>query len=471
MKVLFIQPNSPGCSEQVAFTEPLGICLLAALLERRGISTKIVHQIYPQYISDDQILELATEYEPDCIGISTITENYLLGLNLSKKLKKVFEVPIVFGGNHVTSYPEVVGEPSIDLGVLGHAIDSFPDIVEQLVKEEGDWKKNPSVAYESDGTMHIGKPGEYTGDLDLLPFSKRDGLPLELYKIYPMLMLPPSRQRVLSMYTAWGCKYCCEFCLVPVLFEGKWAAQSSSRVLGELEAMKDRFDMNFVHFHDDDFCADVDRAAALCQGLIDRRLDVKFGMMTRADHLTRDLLDLMEEAGLMLLTLGIEGGTEDGLIKTKKGITQQMIRQQLDLTRNRGIQINTNYVVGFPWDSRETLEEAFRFILKLPLDSWGVNFFIPFKELEIRKTMDEEGLIDCVDFSKFSFKEAIVRTRFLSRQELEKITRKMIVRFYFRLSYLLWLVRRACRNPQMIRSIIEVFIWGVSRRSRFLLKN
>lgn len=471
LKVLLIAPSFSGYYDQSAFTEPLGLCYLAAVLEEEGHQARIIHQVLQDNVSDDEILLFAMEYSPDCIGISTFSENYGNGLNLSRKLKKILNVPIIFGGVHASTHPEIAHEPSIDGVVLGQGVQTFPEILARLAVGDDDWLESPWTAYLENNELKRGTIRLINDDVDSLPIPKRDDLPIEEYKIIPMLTMPYSRQRLLSIFTVWGCTYNrCRFCLVPKLYGGKRRARSAEKVLEEMVFLKDRFDVNFIHIADDDFCEDRERTILICQGMIEKRLKLKFGIMTRLDCLDHEILDLMEEAGLIMMSLGIETGTNEGLKKTQKGISIGEIQQRIELTRNRRIHVNGNYIIGFPWDTRETLSDAFRFILSLHIDTWGVNFLIPFRGTKIREIVDQEGLLENRNLSRYSYKEAIVRTRTLSRIELEQITHRMIRRYYFRWQYMRHIFWRMVRYPMMIPAAIEIFLWGMRKCSRFILK-
>ena len=360
--------------------------------------------------------------------------------------------------------------PSIDLVVRGHGIETLPSILKRMAGGTRDWKGIRGIAYASDGQLNVGNPCMIKEDLDRLPIPRREGLPVSSYKIMPMLLLAPSHQRILSVYTAWGCKYRCSYCLVPQIYGGGWFAQSPERVLEELRFVKEHHDINFVHFHDDDFCMDVDRVAKICNGMIERNVNLKFGMMTRFDHLNKDIVDLMERAGLIMVTLGIEAGTEEGLRAIHKGLTLKKIRQALEITRNRKMQVNGTYMIGFPWESREQILEAFKVICSLPLDTWSLNTLIPFKGLKIRERMEREGLIESRNIARYSYKQVVVRTNYLQSDEIRVLTRYLLTRYYFRFSYIYWLIRRMVRYPVMFRSSIEIFLWGVTRRSRLLFQ-
>jgi anaerobic magnesium-protoporphyrin IX monomethyl ester cyclase len=470
MRVLLIAPRFSGYQEQVAFLEPTGLCLLAAVLEKAGHQTRILHQLTPEQLPDERIVRIATEFEPDCIGLTSFTENSRIAVELAARLRTVSSAPIIYGGVHATYYPEIASLPQIDAVVMGQGVETFPRILARLAEGRAGWDGIPGVAFEREGRVVQGDIQGIGGDLDSLPIPKRDDLPIDAYKVYPVLFMAPSRQRMMSVYSAWGCKYNCSFCTIPKLYQRRWDAQSPDRVMEELRVLKHKFKANLIHFHDDDFLMDRRRVTEICEKMIAENLDLKFSMMTRFDHLDREILDLMERAGLIMGTFGIEAGTEEGLRELRKSLRREQIREALTLLADRNVQVNCTYMIGFPWETMESILEAFEFIKGLQMDTWSLNVLIPFRGAPIRETLDREGLIVDDDLSKYSYKQVVVRTRTLSRERLRDLVRALLRRYYFRKEYVIHVLKRMARHPVMIRPLVEIFLWGIIRRHRLIFE-
>jgi len=87
----------------------------------------------------------------------------------------------------------------------------------------------------------------------------------------------------------------------------------------------------------------------------------------RMDTLDEELLDLMKDTGLYLISLGIESGSDRILKRMKKGITTARIREFVRMTQKAGIDMAGFFILGFPGETVETIRETIRFSIQLPL--------------------------------------------------------------------------------------------------------
>lgn len=112
MKIVFIYSGA----------ENLGIEYISSFLKSKGHE---VHLLFdPAVFSGDsfvnsklfskiqnidaKIIAKAIELKPDIVGFSAYTGNYRWCLNIAQEIKKIANIPIVFGGVHTTAVPEKV---------------------------------------------------------------------------------------------------------------------------------------------------------------------------------------------------------------------------------------------------------------------------------------------------------------------------------------------------------------------------
>ena len=109
-------------------------------------------------------------YGPDLIAFSVVSDNFPWAVRLSEKIKKVFDVPIVFGGVHPTSVPEYVLKYSkADYVIMGEGEDAIVDLADNLAHSSicrtipNVWAKDGDEIVKNDVRPLI-------EDLDSLPF-------------------------------------------------------------------------------------------------------------------------------------------------------------------------------------------------------------------------------------------------------------------------------------------------------------
>ena len=84
-----------------------GLKYIAANVLDKGHDARIL--LLPGYLEptlDSAIKEFIRDYDPDLIGISLMSIEFYPAKNLTRLLRKEFQIPIIWGGVHVTINPD-----------------------------------------------------------------------------------------------------------------------------------------------------------------------------------------------------------------------------------------------------------------------------------------------------------------------------------------------------------------------------
>ena len=191
-----------------------------------------------------------------------------------------------------------------------------------------------------------------------------------------------------------------------------------------------------MFFLDQTFGVVRDRAHELCEAL-SARGDLSWTAFTRPDTADDTLLAAMRSAGCHTVILGVET-PDDGLLDAyRKGYASAAIRDGFRRARRHGLRTVGTFVIGLPEQDEDALEDTLRFAVELELDYLSLNvavprFGTPFrrKALELGLCTPEELVMDQ------GGAEAFLPTRTLDREELLRMKRRIVRRFYLRPSYL-----------------------------------
>jgi radical SAM superfamily enzyme YgiQ (UPF0313 family) len=381
---------------------PIGIMSLSAVLKREGHECVMFDQANPDTPNDVIIGEIRRQ-RPTLVGLSFLsTTSYPYAKMLARQIRAVdTTVKLAFGGVFASlnaglvklQCPEVDfvcrgdGEQLI-LDLLAHLDD--PDAVQGLT-----WMKDGQV---------INNPNRTTErNLDQWPFPDRDSLKLDFIESMP-LDVPAvlSMERFTTMQTSRGCPWPCVFCDIPIFNDGKWRFRSAEHVVAEFKHLQE-LGYGAVYFVDDHFLLKPKRIEAICQGIIDQKIGIEWGVEGRVDSVCQHLFPIMAKAHCRTIMFGIESGSQKVLDRLKKEQTLEDIESAVTNAKRAGIEIvHGFFTVGNPDETVEDMRATFDFASRLRLDTFGFNRLCVYRGTPLWQEYVRRGLVsDAADWYKY----------------------------------------------------------------------
>ncbi len=285
-------------------------------------------------------------------------------------------VPAVWGGWFPSSFPDAcLAVPEVDYVVQGAADTSIVALAERLRLQDGDVTGIPGLNGCLPGRPVVRNPRRRLEDIDATPRVDWSRFPISDYV---------TRDGCLSYYTSRGCPGRCRFCGITRLYPATWTGYSAERVLSDLETFSDTFGVRIVKIWDVDFFGDIERALAICQGIVDRGIQIRWIADIRAAAaatLTEENWRLIAAAGCAELELGAETASESQLESIFKECGLEEITTSVRAIVGHGIAARVNFVLGFPGETPETLKQSLVMIDELQQLSRLVRFhfyrFVP----------------------------------------------------------------------------------------------
>lgn len=325
-------------------TTPYGLLSLAAQALRAG------HDVLTLNLSNFPWCEielLIRNIDADLFGLSCHALNRRGVALMAKLIRQAHPAAhIVCGGPFVTAVPEETLQhyQDIDTIVIGEGEETFLELIHRL--EAGKSVKGlAGTACRSGAGILRGPPRPRITDLDSL------ASPLAYF---PMDTLVTSR----------GCPGECTFCGSKVMWGKKVTFHSVDYVLDMLQKAVCQYGRQFIMFKDDTFTAYRKRALALCQGIIQRKINFLWSCDTRVNALDEELLYFMRLAGCQRLSLGVESASPVILKNIKKHISPKMVLDVTRLAKKYGFQIRYYMMVGNRGETVETMRQSLNFIKK-----------------------------------------------------------------------------------------------------------
>ncbi|RLC48270.1 MAG: hypothetical protein DRH70_01450 [Candidatus Coatesbacteria bacterium] len=179
----------------------------------------------------------------------------------------------------------------------------------------------------------------------------------------------------------------------------------------------------------------------MAEEILRRRIDVRWGCETHLGHLDKELLDLLYEAGLRSVNVGIEVADPKTLSGT--GREQFVPDTQFELVRycdRLGIRVTAFYLFGLPNSTAEDMRATARYARKLNTHVASFNVLTPYPGTKFYESVKDH--IFEKDFTRFTSYTPVMHHKHVSPAALEKLKEEAFVRFYFRPAYIAKFLQR-----------------------------
>ena len=311
--------------------------------------------------SDEELIAKLLDYCPDVVGIRSISlfEDELK--RVAELTRSVLDIPIVAGGPIATARRGAVLQaiPAIDLLVVGEGELAFSRLLSGT-------STNGLVFRHGSQIIDLGD-SDIVDNLDELPFPDYSLVDLGRYQEHLSYAYNHRRQGVLL--TSRGCPFLCTYCNT---FAGKTARlRSAGNVVAEMEQMSRDHAIDDFYVVDDIFNMDRKRTAAIFRKIIDLGKDWRLYFVNglRADIMTRELVDLMADAGTVWVTYAVESGSPRIQKLVKKDMRLAKAAEIINYSQDRGMVVNVNTMYGFPTETPADAQLTLDYLAQLHMPS------------------------------------------------------------------------------------------------------
>jgi anaerobic magnesium-protoporphyrin IX monomethyl ester cyclase len=254
----------------VFWTMPLALVAIGSALDRARYDVRIIDG---RLEADPAAAVLAAlDDTAVCLGVTVLTGAPIRdALAVTRAVQAARpDLPIAWGGWHPSLFPDAcVREAGIQAAVIGQGEHTFAALVARWAMGE----RAVGVA----GCAHPGgiEPPRPIADVNTLP-SHDYGL-IDVPRYYAA-----KGRRQLDYISSQGCRFRCEFCADPFVYQRTWSGVAPDRMGDELAAVAARHPFDDVNFQDETFFTHPGRAVAVAETLLTRGLRVTWAATMRA---------------------------------------------------------------------------------------------------------------------------------------------------------------------------------------------
>lgn len=434
MKILMIQPNyHSGGAEIAGNWTPSWVAYIGGALKQAGFNQVKFVDAMADDLPDETIEEIIRKNQPDVVMTTNITPSIFKAQDIMKTAKKVNKnIRTIMGGIHSTfMYPQVLTEaPETDYVIRGEGEEVAVNLMKSIAAgtDKEDRAEITGIAYlDDEGKVFATAAHPVIEDLDTLSPD------WSLYD-WDKYIYTPLNCRLAVPNFARGCPFTCTFCS-QWQFWRRYRARSPKHFVDEIEILVKQYKVGFFILADEEPTINKQKFVSLCQELIDRKLDVHWGINTRVTDIMRDedLLPFYRKAGLVHVSLGTEAASQMNLNRFRKETTIEENKYAIKLLQKNGIVAEAQFVMGLEHETPETIEETYQLCKDWDPDMANWTIYTPWPFSDLFKELGDR--VEVRDYSRYNFVSPIIKPDNMEREDVLKGVLKSYGRFYARKTF------------------------------------
>ncbi|MHA2283339.1 MAG: B12-binding domain-containing radical SAM protein [Promethearchaeota archaeon] len=390
MKLTFISPSN----DLMAF----GIRAIASYLNMKGFETQLfflpdptyenirslkerLNYTYPEKMLD-QLKDLCRD--SDLVGISLFSCYFPQAVQLSRMFQSL-GIPVMWGGKHPSALPEKSLKYA-DMVCVGEGEYAVLELVDKMQRGK-DYSTTQNFFFSTPNGIKRNAIRPLMMDLDQLPLPNYTFSPhyvwlkdkeviahLSTEILKDILAKDPleSNGRLYWTMASRGCSYNCTYCYTfKQLYKGQkyQRRRSIENLIRELEIIKEMYGyITHVIISDDDFISySTDEIREFAQKYRER-VGLHLSCNINPVNITKEKLELLVDAGLSMIQMGIQSVSTNGKRIYKRAIPNAKIMAAAEAVNSHKSKVFPMYdfIIDNPYETKNDILETLRFLLKLP---------------------------------------------------------------------------------------------------------
>ncbi len=370
MRVLLVSANREHLPDPIF---PLGLAYIAAAVRTAGHEIEVADLCFGNHPLDELRAQVA-DFQPDVIGLSLrnvdnaaypLTVDYLaLHREVVDALHDASNVPVVLGGSGFSILPQAyMSELDGDWGVAGEGERTFVDLLYAL--EQGlDPSKIAGVV--SPVSKKIIASAMSASAMPVQPQRPPDWAealrPLRGTFDYARYI---RRGGTGNIQTKRGCVFKCSYCTYPLLEGNRFRAREAADVVDEIEKLQKDYGPHPIFFVDSILNFPRGHVEAICEEILQRKLDLRWSCYATPIKLDRRQAQLMAAAGCEGIELGTDAVDDDQLARLGKSFNAEIAQRANRYCMEAGLKVCQTIIFGAPGETENSVRATCRALRKM----------------------------------------------------------------------------------------------------------
>ena len=356
---------------------PLGILYISAYLEKHGFPVLVYDSTFS---SLGRLTEYILKEQP---GIVAIYTNLMTKLNVLKIMQFIKSTPalthtaIILGGPDVRNHKEKFIHHGADTIVFGEGEETMLELVKAYsTGETRSLKDIPGIAFrDSNGLVAVNAERALIKEIDQLPMPDRKKIDLQLYLD---VWKKKHGTSVVNVSTMRGCPYSCKWCSRAV-YGSSYRRRKPSLVADEIQWLKANYTFDMIWFVDDVFTINHKWLKEFVEEMQLRNLVVPYEIITRADRLNEEVVQLLQQSGCFRVWIGAESGSQKIIDAMDRRVKIEQVRAMIQLVKSYKIEAGTFIMLGYPQEDEGDIKETLQHLKHSNPNQYTITVAYPIK--------------------------------------------------------------------------------------------
>lgn len=401
---------------------PLSLAILASLFKEKFEILTLDLQV------KKNLVKKLKNFSPEVIFFPTTTPTIKSDVKFFSEFKKTL---LFCFGPHTSGIPEETLKefPALKGVIVGEPEFTALEIAERI-KNRDSLKGVKGLVYREGEEIFSNERREWINNLDILPFPCWELFPLKHYRI-PLLDVC-----YLLVETSRGCPYRCSFCVVNLIHGNIFRKKSIPKILEEIKTGISKFQINFFHLWADTTFLNKDSAIEFSTAILKENLKIKWVCNLRAEAITEESAKFLKKAGCFMVSIGGESGNQNILDKMEKKLSLHTLKNSVEILKKTGIKTVIFFIIGYPEEKEEQINETFKFALSLLPDYLTFYPPVPYPGTELYKKCSSKGMIKTKDWRKYEYSYYVLKNENVDEKKIFKLQKKFYLKYYMRISFI-----------------------------------
>ncbi|MBZ0274385.1 B12-binding domain-containing radical SAM protein [bacterium] len=390
MKILLVNPPRWDAHRMAKKVHaPLNLLYLGTALKNEGHEVEVLDANAAD-MTLDQTVDAAVAAKAGLIGFPLFSDILHQTTRLIRATRKRMPAtPIVLGGIHVTADPRHNAEtiPEADYFITGYAEQSLA-LLARALETHAPLDTIPSLTWRAPDGLRTNPDSTTRIDINAIPIPDRSLVRAYTEKnaYYQVLNAKPFD----TIVTGRGCPFVCGFCYNAI--RPRTMTRSPDSVMEELVYLHQR-GVRFVDVDDDHFTFDRPRAMEIFRRLTREKMDLSLFIKARPNNVDEELILAARGAGVSIISYGVESGSQRLLDAMHKETNVEDNARVIAMSQAAGLQVHTGYLIGYPGETPETIEETIRFARRTKPDAVSLQILKPYLGTEVYEQAKANGTL------------------------------------------------------------------------------